>query len=129
MDEDALLQQALAMSMADEAMAVDQAAAAAAQPPSTPQSASENIQDPAYLASLLSSLPGVDLNDADIQAAIAALVRCVAWCCYRLPCICAKNTHAHPPASPHTRRPSQKTTNRRSSKTALRWNWILGQVF
>lgn len=105
-DEDALLQQALQMSMAAamgdagadqdvsaDAMDSNTVAAEAESPASSPatasseatapvekveesssiDAASEQFSDPSFVNQLLSDLPGVDMNDPQIQAAMAAL--------------------------------------------------------
>jgi 26S proteasome regulatory subunit N10 len=81
-DDDALLQAALAMSMAEAAgeEAGDAPAGAVAETPAaaggaggssfvTP-SAGEAFLDPAFVNSLLAGLPGVDMNDPKIQEAM-----------------------------------------------------------
>ncbi len=75
-DEDALLREALAMSVAEApAVAMDTAPDAAAVAMDTAADApAAPLQDPAFLAAVLAGLPGVDLDDADVQSAIAALV-------------------------------------------------------
>ena len=81
-EEEMLLQQALAMSMAAEAEAsagdaaapvAPAAAAEAAAPAGGAGAADQAFLDPAFVSGLLQGLPGVDMNDPKIQAAMAAV--------------------------------------------------------
>ena len=97
MDEDAMLQQALMMSMAEGEAAAKAAAAAAAtaspkaaSKPSSPKAAAAapapaaagmegaagaaSFMDPDFVKGLLTGLPGVDINDPKIKAAMAGVL-------------------------------------------------------
>jgi len=71
MDEDDMLQQALMMSM----MESEQASADTSAPSSDAGSSTNaaGFLDPGFVRGLLSGLPGVDINDPQIQAAMAAM--------------------------------------------------------
>ena len=71
LSEEEQIARALAMSMGSEEPAMDTTADDAA--PAAAEDVSKMLQDPSFLTSVLSELPNVDPNDAEIRDAVANL--------------------------------------------------------